>query len=133
MFVITRTLRRYLEAMAVLQLPLLESTGEYFIVSAASALTSLSLPSFVSASGIIAGRSVSFDGPWLLLEEISLPLLEEVVGCARVTTYITAVYGRYWHLLRSNRVGCVCKIFADLLPALHAVRCIFDQTKGLRP
>eukprot|EP01045_Picozoa_sp_COSAG04_P004809 COSAG04_NODE_214_length_20089_cov_206.678189_15_plen_99_part_00 len=54
---------QYLEAMEVLELPLLESTGEYLIVSAAAALKEVSLPSFVSASGLIAGRSVSFGEP----------------------------------------------------------------------
>ena len=71
---------RYLEALEVLELPLLEETGEYFIVSAASSLISLQVPSLVSANGIIAGRSVSIDGPWDVLETISFPVLSEVVG-----------------------------------------------------
>jgi hypothetical protein len=72
--------RRYLEAMEVLELPLLEETGEYFIVSAASSLTSLEVPSLVAANGVIAGRSVSVDGPWDVLTAISFPMLSEVVG-----------------------------------------------------
>ena len=64
----------------MLELPLLEETGEYFIVSAASSLRSLQVPSLVSANGIIAGRSVSIDGPWDVLETIGFPMLSEVVG-----------------------------------------------------
>ena len=66
---------QYLEEMSVLDLSSLESTGDYLIISAASSLVSLDLPAFTSAGGSIAGRAVSFDGPWDALQSINLPSL----------------------------------------------------------
>jgi hypothetical protein len=71
---------QYLEELTTLEIPLLESTGSYFIVSAADALTDFVAPRLASAGGAIAGRAVSFDGPWGALQSISLPALTEAAG-----------------------------------------------------
>ena len=58
----------------MLELPQLEETGEYFIVSAASSLSALHVPSLVSANGIIAGvlsRLMAHGTSWT----ISFPML----------------------------------------------------------
>jgi hypothetical protein len=71
---------QYLEELEVLTLPALESTGSYFIVSAADSLACLDLPSFRSAGGAIAGRAFSLDGPWSQLVSLNLPVLASAAG-----------------------------------------------------
>lgn len=58
----------------------LNSTGSYFIVSAADSLVALDMPAFTYAGGNIANRAVSIDGPWAALESISFPVLETAEG-----------------------------------------------------
>ena len=75
---------QYLEEMEHLDLSALQSTGSYMIISAAASLVNFELPAFESNGGQIAGRGVSFDGPWETLESMSLPSLTEVDGTVYV-------------------------------------------------